>query len=261
MGGIGLGDGDGDERQGPRCARDEMRECTRDQESVGGPAERESSQRPGGMLCGKFKFARLGEESRGKGYVGDMDQTRMDWMETRRGTGERETGNGGRVTERARNAKTYGNRNGNRHGNRNGPAQPSRQGPTEFKGIGYARLLRSIRLSSLPSSLSHFPLLFPFGASLDLDLDLDVEQTPLSPPLVKCEEVYRPCRPNLPSPPCRGNAGGRWAAFDFASTTSMTCAKKSSTTHLSRVGAVGPPWWSLPGREVDALYLMPYPPA
>lgn len=41
----------------------------------------------------------------------------------------------------------------------------------------------------------------------------------------------------------------------------MTCAKKSSTTHLSRLGEVGPSWWSLLGREVDAVYQMPCPPA
>jgi hypothetical protein len=113
MGGIGLGMAMAMRDEG-RDARETRCGNAREIKRAWAVLQSASSQRPGGMLCGKFKFARQGEGKQREGYVSDMGRTRMDWMETRRGTGNgpRATGNGGRVTERGRNAKPMEMENG-----------------------------------------------------------------------------------------------------------------------------------------------------
>lgn len=202
-----------------------------------------------GCYVGKFKFARgKGKQPRGRDMWATW--TEQEWTGWRR--------DGGR--ERA--TRFNGQRNGRGRGRgRETPTsleieiddmamEMGRASPS-MTALSPARIesrpprllmVRSVHLSSLPSFLSHFPLhSFIRGVHRPWTW-MDVEQTPSSPPLVKCV-VYRPCRPNLrlPTLPRQCWGGGRWAAFDFASTSSMTCAKKSSTTHLSRLGEVGPP--------------------
>lgn len=201
-----------------------------------------------GCYVGKFKFARgKGKQPRGR----DMWATwiEQEWTGWRRDGGrERATRFNGQRNGRGRGRgretpNLSGNRN-RRHGNGNGPGQPEHDSPEPSKDrVPSTRTADGTVRPSLISSLFPFPLPSSFFHSRrppSLDLD-GCRANPVIPPLVKCV-VYRPCRPNLrlPTLPRQCWGGGRWAAFDFASTSSMTCAKKSSTTHLSRLGEVGP---------------------
>lgn len=202
-----------------------------------------------GCYVGKFKFARgKGKQPRGRDMWATW--TEQEWTGWRRDGGrERATRFNGQRNGRGRGRgretpNLSGNRN-RRHGNGNGPGQPEHDSPEPSKDrVPSTRTADGTVRPSLVSSLFPFPLpLHSFIRGVHHPWTwMDVEQTPSSPPLVKCV-VYRPCRPNLrlPTLPRQCWGGGRWAAFDFASTSSMTCAKKSSTTHLSRLGEVGPP--------------------
>lgn len=200
MSGIGLGTAmakltmGGDKK--PRCARDEMRECTRDQESVGGPADSKTRAASGRVGCyvGKFKFARgKGKQPRGRDmWATWAEQEWMDWMETRRGTGGRETGHTVqratvRARARARNAKPMEIEiEIDDMAMEMGRASPSRTAsPARIESRPGLLMERSVHLSSLPSSLFPFP--FPsFIRGVHRPWTwMDVEQTPSSPPLAK----------------------------------------------------------------------------
>lgn len=216
MSGIGLGTAmakvtmGGDKK--PRCARDEMRECTRDQESVGGPADSKTRAASGRVGCyvGKFKFARgKGKQPRGRDmWATWAEQEWMDWMETRRGTGGRETGHTvqratvrARARARARNAKPMEIEiEIDDMAMEMGRASPSRTAsPARIESRPGLLMERSVHLSSLPSSLSHFPLSFEASTVPGPGW---MSSKPRHPPWRnhKCV-VYRPCRPNLGTPP------------------------------------------------------------
>ncbi|KAK1832883.1 hypothetical protein QBC39DRAFT_64856 [Podospora conica] len=94
-------------------------------------------------------------------------------------------------------------------------------------------LLSLVGLWSLPlvSSLSVFPL-FHFWAALDLDVESKPVHHPRAcpDPADLPKPPLHPTAPN-PNPTAGGNAailGALLAAFDFASTTTMTCAKTAA---------------------------------
>lgn len=207
-----------------------------------------------GCYVGKFKFARgKGKQPSARGRDMWATWTEQEWTGWRR-DGGRGTGTGHtvqRATERARARARARARNAkpleieieiDDMAMEMGRASPSRTAPSPARIESRPQgplMVRSIsRLFPLPFPTSHCPLSFEASTVPGPGW---MSSKPRHPPLAKCVWCTDPADPTYASPPYRGNAGGRWPAFDFASTSSMTCAKKSSTTHLSRLGEVGPP--------------------
>lgn len=222
-----------------------------------------------GCYVGKFKFARgKGKQPRGRDMWATW--TEQEWTGWRRDGGrERATRFNGQRNGRGRGRgretpNLSGNRN-RRHGNGNGPGQPEHDSPEPSKDrVPSTRTADGTVRPSLVSSLFPFPLPSSFFHSRrppSLDLD-GCRANPVIPPPGEMRGV--PTLPTQPTPPHPTAAmlGGRaLGCLRFCFDVLHDLRQKEQHNTPLPSGCGGPPWWSLPGREVDAVYQMLCPPA
>lgn len=193
----------------PRCARDEMRECTRDQESVGGPADSKAREQPaaGWDAMLESSSSQGGKESSPEGGICGRhgpNKNGLDGDETGDGNGPHgSTGNGTGAGEgEGEKRQTSLEIEIDDMAMEMGRASPSMTAlsPARIESRPPRLLMvRSVHLSSLPSFLSHFPLhSFIRGRPPSLDLD-GCRANPVIPPPGEMRGV--PTLPTQPTPP------------------------------------------------------------